>query len=170
MKISPNIIKVSVLTLCMAFLFIGQTIIGKLFAKDNNLFIVNQSSMDNITYDETNITVNGCKLSAYVASDLIQKAKGMLGFTDATFKNDSMIFLGEEFRTHYYHTMGMEIDIMIMGLKKETNGAYSVVGTPHVSPPGIENIKIQGEAVLEIPTKRYEAGLKACLKLDGKAK
>lgn len=170
-KISAFALKVIILVICVVTILVGKKLIsGNDSEGQHNIAAATAIDFNNISYGEDNITVNGCKLSVYVASDIGQKAKGMLGFIDTTFKKDGMIFLGDDFRNHYYHTMGMKIDIMIMALVKIGDKAYSVAEEPLFAPSGIENIKLQGESILEIPVKKYNEGLKACLKLDTETK
>lgn len=166
-KLSALALKALVLVICVAAMLVGKKLIFGINTDEQNNYAAAKSiDFNSISYGEDNITVNGCNLSVYVASDINQKAKGMLGFTDSTFKKDGMIFLGDDFRYHYYHTMGMKMDIMIMALEKTGDKTYSVTGAPFLAPSGIENIKLHGESILEIPVKKYNKGLKACLKLD----
>lgn len=122
------------------------------------------------TFGEDEITVGSCVLSVYTATDVFQKASGMLGFTDDTFGKDGMIFFGKELRSNFFHTMNMKMDIVIMGLIKTGEKTYKVSGKPLEALPGMETIKIYGESVLEVPLKLYYGKLKECLKPNGKKK
>lgn len=132
------------------------------------VFFGNSRQAAAVTFGEDKITVGSCILNVYTATDVSQKASGMLGFTDETFKKDGMIFLGKELRSNYFHTMDMEMDIVIMGLIKTGEKTYKLSGTPLEAKPGMETIKIYGESVFEIPLKLYNKKFKECLKSNGR--
>ena len=127
-------------------------------------FVPQRIIAEDINFKSDTITVNGCKFDVYLATNAHEQVSGMLGFTDNTFKKQGMIFLGETNKTRYFHTVGMEMNIVIMGLTKIGEKSYKTKGKPIYAKPGIETIPVEGESVLEVPTLLFEKDLKICFK------
>lgn len=114
-------------------------------------------------YGVDTIKVGNCSLDVYVAKTHEEKRKGMLGFTQKTFNKDGMIFIGNNRQKQYYHTIGMEMNIYIIGVDTIGNKHYKVNDKAVYAPPGKKLITIYGDSVLEIPKKLYEDKFKQCL-------
>lgn len=148
---------------------VGASALAPIFGAFFIIFSSSSASAQDLAFGMDNITVGNCEMQVYVAEDPYQKASGMLGFTDSTFLRDGMLFISTgKAKTHYYHTVGMEMDIMIMGLLKTgDNAAYKLAGQPIKAPAGIDMIKVFGMEVLEIPMKKYNETFKGCLNVQG---
>ncbi len=125
--------------------------------------ITNSYAKQNVFKDVITINVGKCELEVYTAITDNQKITGMLVFDDSTFDKDGMLFVGNKMRVHHYHTVGMRMDIVIMGVQKVGNNTYKVNGDVKFSPPGLDRVDIVGDSVLEIPTKLYNSTYKNCL-------
>ncbi len=132
-----------------------------LYALLINLFI---NGISNATsYSSDSIIVGKCNLNVYVAETPEEKRKGMLGFTKNTFNKDGMIFLGSIHQKQYYHTIGMEMDIYIIGVNTVGYKRYKVNDKAIFAPSGKKVITVYGDSVLEIPKKLYREKFKNCL-------
>ena len=118
-------------------------------------------------FEEDSIIVGNCNLNVFVAKTPTQKAEGMLGFTDNSFPKDGMIFIGESFKKQYYHTVGMKMDIRIMGVNTIGHNKYKVNDSAVYAPPGKRVITVLGDSVFEVPEKLYQKTFKDCLFADG---
>ncbi len=130
------------------------------------LFFINlftYSICNATTYDNDSIIVGKCNLSVYVAKTPEEKRKGMLGFTKDTFDKDGMIFIGSIHQKQYYHTIGMKMDIYIIGVDTIGDKWYKVNNKAIFAPSGKKVITVYGDSVLEIPKKLYKEKFRNCL-------
>ena len=116
-------------------------------------------------FKEDVIIVGGCKVNVFVAETQKQKSSGMLGFTDESFSKDGMIFVGTVNQKQYYHTVGMKMDIRIMGVNTIGNKRYKVNNGAVYAPPGKRVITVLGDSVFEVPERLYQQKFKDCLYL-----
>lgn len=116
-----------------------------------------------VDYKTENIKLGSCNLNVYIAKTYSQKLCGMLKFTDETFKADGMLFTGDEYIKHYFHTNGMKMNIRIAGVNKIQKGVYKLNGEALYSPPGLSSIKIYGTDVFETSEKKYQQYIKKCI-------
>ncbi len=131
-------------------------------------FFSSSAAASGMTFAEDTITVGGCELNVLVAKTAEQKASGMLGFTDDSFPAEGMIFIGSVPQKQYYHTVGMKMNIRIMGVDTVGIKKYRVNGGAVYAPEGIRSITVFGDSVFEVPEKLYQSELKDCLFKDGK--
>lgn len=118
-------------------------------------------------FKEDTIVVGDCEVNVYIAETDQQKARGMLGFTDASFNKEGMIFTGSTPKKHYFHTVGMKMDIRIIGVNTVGHKKYKVNGGAVYSPPGKRVITIYGDSVFEVPEVLYQQRFQNCLFDDG---
>ena len=113
--------------------------------------------------EETSIVVGRCNIDVIVMKTPAEHTKGMLGYTERTFPYGGMLFEmdGKERKT--FHTVGMQMPIRIMGVTKQSSGAYRVVTAVFKAPPGIKFIPIDAPDVLEVPEAKYQLWYKKCL-------
>lgn len=130
------------------------------------LMLAYSSTVFGMTFANGVITAGGCELNVLVAETQEQKINGMLGFTDDSFPADGMIFIGIVPQKQYYHTMGMKMDIRIMGVKTISRNKYRVNGGAVFAPTGKRVITVFGDSVLEVPEKLYQSKLKDCLFME----
>lgn len=157
-----------ILILALKNVNVGASALASIFGAFFIIFSGSPASAQDLAFGTDNITVGNCEMQVYVADDPYQKASGMLGFTDSTFLLDGMVFISAgKAKTHYYHTVGMKMDIMIMGLLKTGDNTYKLAGQPIKAPAGIDMIKVFGLEVLEIPMKKYDETFKGCLNVKG---
>ena len=114
------------------------------------LMLAYSSAVFGATFANGVITAGGCELSVLVAETQEQKINGMLGFTDVSFPADGMIFISTVSQKQYYHTMGMKMDIRIMGVKTISRNKYRVNGGAVFAPAGKRMITVFGDSVLEL--------------------
>lgn len=130
------------------------------------IFLTQMPDCSKITFYEDNITIGTCKLNVYLAYTNEQKICGMINFTDDTFIKDGMLFVNndEKVKSNYFHTIGMKMDIRIMGVVKKADKTYIVYeNDAKYSPPGIKTVTIYGNGVFETSEKKYQNGLNKCL-------
>lgn len=118
---------------------------------------------NNIDYKKEMINLGDCSLNVYIAESYNQKLCGMLKYTDDTFKADGMLFKGNEYKNHYFHTNGMKMNIRIAGVNRIKKGIYKLNGKALYSPPGLSSIQIQGTDVFETSEKKYQDFIKKCI-------
>jgi hypothetical protein len=113
-------------------------------------------------YEET-IVVGHCNIRAIVMETPQEHSKGLLGYTERTFPYDAMLFQIGGRNQKYFHTIGMQMNIRIMGVMKSSTGSYRVLNGIIKAPPGISQIPIDASDVLEIPEGKYQLNFKRCL-------
>ncbi len=115
------------------------------------------------SFSEGIIRVGSCEMKVLLAKSDYEKMRGMSGFTDETFPYDGMLFVGNEFRKHSYHTLTMKINIRIIGLNRVSEDRYKVYGGAIYAPIGLSDINISGESILEIPERAFSEKFKNCI-------
>ena len=112
---------------------------------------------------ETTVTVGRCSIDVVIMQTAEEHSKGMLGYTERTFPYGGMLFEMGGKGVKSFHTMGMQMPIRIMGVAKQSSGAYTVTTAVFKAPPGIQRIPIDAPDVLELPESKYQLWFKKCL-------
>lgn len=109
------------------------------------------------------ITVGKCDMNLIVVNSSEEHARGLLGYTELTFPYDGMLFFMGSSKRKAFHTVGMKMNIRIMGVTKLGDGTYKVTDVIQKAPPGLKEIIIDSPHVLEIPETKYQLYFRNCL-------
>lgn len=152
--------RIIIVSIFLFFIICGFTVLPLLYAGS-------LPDCAEVYFTEDNITVGKCRLNVYVAESERQKMCGMLSFSDSSFKKDGMIFIGDKPKANYFHTLGMKMEIRIMGLSKKGDKYYKVNNEAKYAPPGLKQVVIYGDSVFETSERLYQSELNKCLFSDG---
>ncbi|MDR2883815.1 MAG: hypothetical protein LBV09_01755 [Deferribacteraceae bacterium] len=114
-------------------------------------------------FDIDTIRVGRCDMEVMVMSTPTEHASGMLGFTERSFPYGGMLFKMGKRGRKIFHTMGMSMNIRIMGVNQTSNGSYNVLTDVYNGKPNIKQIPIDAPDILEIPESKYQMYYKRCL-------
>ena len=114
------------------------------------------------------ITVGRCRIEVAIMKTPQEHASGLLGYTERTYPYEGMLFdMLDKRNKKTFHTVGMKMTIIIMGVTKLGDGSYKVIDGAYKAPPGRQSIPIDAPDVLEIPEGLYHLKFKHCLGAQG---
>jgi uncharacterized membrane protein (UPF0127 family) len=109
------------------------------------------------------IMVDRCEMEVLVVSTPDEHAKGLLGFTERSYNYAGMLFKMNKKGRKVFHTIGMKMNIRIMGVTQSSSGNYKVITDIYNGRIGIPQIAIDAPDILEIPESKYQMFYKRCL-------
>ncbi|GAB7140934.1 hypothetical protein RsTz2092_08910 [Deferribacterales bacterium RsTz2092] len=114
--------------------------------------------------EERIIMVDRCEMKVIVVSRPAELQNGLLGQTERTFHYDGMLFAMQRNGRKYFHTMGMRMNIRLVGVVQLSNGDYSTIGSVIKGTSGLKEIIIDAPDVLEIPENKWTMYFQRCIK------